>query len=141
LVAKLGRRETAVRLRIDGRAQQVEEIARRLVQRRGHSLKYDRIHQLDPARSEPAASEVAQGRDPSRKNHVEEMWAREVDSELADHAPERSAMPPHLEGEHGTAGDFERQELHGSQQIDFGPTRVCESLDRLRSSGDDMAAQ
>jgi len=66
LVAQLRMRKSGASLRIARRAQQIEQIARRIVLGRAHPFCHDLVHQAQPASAKPRSRHISQGRDRDR---------------------------------------------------------------------------
>ena len=139
LVPQFGVGEAGPRLRVPRGAEQVEQVARLVRHGFGQTGPHDGLDQPHPAGLEPAAAEVAEGRDGGRQEQVEQPGPGVADGELGQHPAHGLAMGAHFQREHGAAGDVEGQALHGRQQVDR--RRGVHHPDRRPGRGCDVGGQ
>ena len=141
LVAQLGLREPLAGFRVACGEQQIEQVARSIRGWRGLARPHDLLDQAHPRPLEPPAAKIAQCRDRRRQHHVEHMRMRVALTVFGEPPSHRGAVLQHLHGEHRAAGNFERQVLHGREQIDRLAGLCRKGGERLLRAGHDVPRQ
>ncbi len=137
LVAQLRGRERLACLGVAGREEQVEQVARRSPARaRLTPPSHETFEKRHPAAAEKAPGDIVRGRDADWQEHVEQVRAGEPDAVAPDPIAQRAAVRAHLQREHGSPGDLEREALNSREQVDGRAARGVEFGQKLFGWGE-----